>query len=200
MDGRYAAECGRRQPPGHTPTLPTPAGRNAQIPAIRRLLGELVNSTLSAPSRLVLWTGGMRRNAVVDATERLRHERAFPLLTPPFPKTLNVGTDRSSAGRSGSSEMSDDTTSRCRCSSHDLQDLTPHHLTRRDKGDGAPSRPPSDARSKPALRSVCGGGPSWSCPAKTAPQCLSHAGNTGTAWNAWPRLQRSTIRLRPASP
>jgi hypothetical protein len=34
--------------------------RNAQIPAIRRRLGERVKSTLSRPSRLVSGTEGMR--------------------------------------------------------------------------------------------------------------------------------------------
>ena len=40
-------------PPRHISTLPTPVGRFAQRPAIRRRLGELVISTLNFPSRLV---------------------------------------------------------------------------------------------------------------------------------------------------
>jgi hypothetical protein len=52
-------------------------GRSAQIPVIRRRLGERVKSTLSAPSGLLLRTGGIRRIAVVRGTRPLRNRRWF---------------------------------------------------------------------------------------------------------------------------
>jgi hypothetical protein len=68
---------------GRLANLPSESGvdgRNAQIPAVRRRLGEWLKPTLCCPSRSALRTGAKHEKAVFGRRRGLRKERALHLV------------------------------------------------------------------------------------------------------------------------